>query len=213
MCNPGVRARHGAVAQIDGRPVLQPASNRVLTPEPGRSLKKSPPLKPVAFTLLPVPPCPSANENAAGGGVGVVVITSRPKAAAETVEKSDGDNSTRGFISTGKKPLSPKAAVKPAPAAKKKPKKSSHPWTSPFAAHEKVTVPGSIAAAQREKTTLMQAQRKMRIAHYGRVPGKVVPLSSSPPGSMDGGSNEESNRCCLITSNSGKSWPVLCFQP
>ncbi|MQM11766.1 hypothetical protein Taro_044677 [Colocasia esculenta] len=192
MCNPGVRARHGAVAQIDGRPVLQPASNRVLTPETGHPLKKLPLQKPfAASTTLST----SSNENTIRLDTSVV-LASRPVAAPATVEKREGE-----------KPLSPKVAqvnLGPAVAKKKAPKKSSssHSWSSPFVSREKVTVPGSIAAAQREKATLLQAQRKMKIAHYGRVPGKVVPLSSSPPASTDAGGPDDSNRCCLITSNS-----------
>ncbi|RAL53488.1 hypothetical protein DM860_007160 [Cuscuta australis] len=58
--------------------------------------------------------------------------------------------------------------------------------------------PGSIAAAMREQAAIMQVQRKMRIAHYGR--------SKSGKGSSGGGeaiaAGREEKRCSFITPNS-----------
>ncbi|KAH7661971.1 Methyladenine glycosylase protein [Dioscorea alata] len=57
--------------------------------------------------------------------------------------------------------------------------------------------PGSIAAAQREQASLLQVQRKMKIAHYGRVSAsKVAPFDSSH------GVPQEEKRCSFITVNS-----------
>lgn len=65
--------------------------------------------------------------------------------------------------------------------------------------------PGSIAAVRREQMALQHAQRKMRIAHYGRSKSakfeKVVPLLDSLPRTKI--SEEEEKRCSFITSNSG----------
>jgi DNA-3-methyladenine glycosylase I len=61
--------------------------------------------------------------------------------------------------------------------------------------------PGSIAAVRREHMALQQAQRKMRIAHYGRSKSanfdKVAPFDSSTK------TTEEEKRCSFITPNSG----------
>ncbi|KAM0952167.1 putative DNA-3-methyladenine glycosylase I [Dioscorea sansibarensis] len=58
--------------------------------------------------------------------------------------------------------------------------------------------PGSIAAAQREQASLLQVQRKMKIAHYGRVSSasKVAPFDSAH------GVPQEEKRCSFITVNS-----------
>lgn len=66
--------------------------------------------------------------------------------------------------------------------------------------------PGSIAAARREQVAIMQVQRKMRIAHYGRTKSakydtKIVPLDSSS--SLTTANVKEERRCHFITSNSG----------
>jgi DNA-3-methyladenine glycosylase I len=60
--------------------------------------------------------------------------------------------------------------------------------------------PGRIAAARREHVAMMQEQRKIRTAHYGRTKsskyeGKVAPLESL--------SAREEKRCTFITPNSG----------
>lgn len=64
--------------------------------------------------------------------------------------------------------------------------------------------PGSIAAGRREQMALLQAQRKMRIAHYGRSKSekfeKVVPFDSSSD--MTTKNAEEEKRCSFITPNS-----------
>ncbi|EXB51223.1 Putative Glutamine amidotransferase [Morus notabilis] len=67
--------------------------------------------------------------------------------------------------------------------------------------------PGSIAAVRREQMALQQAQRKMRIAHYGRSKSakfeRVVPIDNNS--SLDLMANktaEEEKRCSFITANS-----------
>lgn len=69
--------------------------------------------------------------------------------------------------------------------------------------------PGSIAAVRREQMALQHAQRKMRIAHYGRSKSakfeRVVPaLSDSTSVNLTvNKTNEEEKRCSFITANSG----------
>ncbi|XP_031473320.1 uncharacterized protein LOC116245868 [Nymphaea colorata] len=61
--------------------------------------------------------------------------------------------------------------------------------------------PGSIAAARREQVSLLQAQRKQKIAHYGRTPkAGVKPLQEEPltPTSEA----QEHKKCNFITPNS-----------
>ncbi|KAL8513333.1 hypothetical protein ACS0TY_019512 [Phlomoides rotata] len=55
---------------------------------------------------------------------------------------------------------------------------------------------GSIAAARREQVSILQEQRKMRIAHYGRTPKSKPDQHSSPPNSS------QTQRCSFITPNS-----------
>jgi len=65
--------------------------------------------------------------------------------------------------------------------------------------------PGSIAAVRREQMALQHAQRKMKIAHYGRSKSakfeRVVPLD--PSTNLPSKTSEEEKRCSFITPNSG----------
>lgn len=77
-----------------------------------------------------------------------------------------------------------------------------------------VEAPGSIAAARREQVAIMQEQRKMKIAHYGRTKsgkyqGKVVPVLDSAANSSTI-SERQQKRCSFITPNSGTNLYFLC---
>ncbi|GJY58134.1 DNA glycosylase [Tanacetum coccineum] len=71
-----------------------------------------------------------------------------------------------------------------------------------------VDSPGSIAAARREQVAVMQVQRKMRIAHYGRSKSAKYDSSSKltsysfDPNSLTSGIVKEDKRCTFITPNS-----------
>lgn len=69
--------------------------------------------------------------------------------------------------------------------------------------------PGSIAAVRREQMALQHAQRKMKIAHYGRSKSakfeRVVPIDSSVS-LRPNKTSEEEKRCSFITANSGISF-------
>lgn len=72
-----------------------------------------------------------------------------------------------------------------------------------------IEMPGSIAAGRREQMALQHAQRKMRIAHYGRsksanFEAKVVPLVDSLGINHKGGEQPTllERRCTSVTPNS-----------
>lgn len=190
MCNSNVKS--AGVAQIDGRPVLQPAGNRVAAPEPDASR----PLKKSLQKSLSMPVYYDSNATAGA----------RPAPA---------ENTTRAAANSS--PLPPaKATTKAAgafPAEKSgRPKAARRPGAVPppvvaFAALEALEPAGSIAAAQREHAAQAQAQRKLRIAHYGRtasfsrVEGRVVGAAAAAaeravPASPTG---HDEKRCSFIT--------------
>ncbi|XP_072986118.1 uncharacterized protein [Typha latifolia] len=186
MCNSKFKTCHAvglaAVRQIDGRAVLQPASNRVVvTLEAGRPMKKS-----------------------------LHKSLSLPTSFCSTNDLDDNETRTplkrsheANFLnSSTDKPVTPKPATKPAPVVRKKSNKMIEISTE-SSLFSRDRTPGSIAARQREHASLMQAQRKMRIAHYGRaaskLEGKVVPLHSFINATT---TNQEEKRCSFITSNS-----------
>ncbi|KAJ4816297.1 DNA glycosylase superfamily protein [Rhynchospora pubera] len=67
-----------------------------------------------------------------------------------------------------------------------------------------IDVAGSIAAAQRVQTAIVQAQRKMRIAHYGRTKSMVERKSASVIDSTiyEETGNQDEKRCSFITNYS-----------
>jgi DNA-3-methyladenine glycosylase I len=91
------------------------------------------------------------------------------------------------------------APAPPKPVSSTKTKKLSH--LVPVS----IDVAGSIAAAQRVQTAIVQAQRKMRIAHYGRTKSMIDRKSASV---VDGTiyettSSQDEKRCSFITDYSG----------
>ena len=196
MCNSNVKS--AGVAQIDGRPVLQPAGNRVAPPEGARPLKKS------LHKSLSMPasfdnnaaarPAPENTTRAAPAApllppATPASVTARAtKAAAAAAEKSRAKGS--------RKP----GAVLPVVT---------------FAALEAFEPAGSIAAAQREHAALAQAQRKLRIAHYGRtasfsrVEGRVGATATAEPAVPASPAGLDEKRCSFITPYSGRLHTLL----
>ncbi|KAH0455049.1 hypothetical protein IEQ34_016973 [Dendrobium chrysotoxum] len=115
-------------------------------------------------------------------------------------------NDTNGLNSSGEKPPTPRsAAAKPPIVVRKKSKKlfaGGLPGLEPAALTAAATAAGSIAAAQREQASLMQQQRKLRIAHYGKMSAKLQNKSVAVHSGNNGGVNQEEKRCTFITSNS-----------
>ncbi|KAF7121230.1 hypothetical protein RHSIM_Rhsim13G0136000 [Rhododendron simsii] len=200
----GTAVDHHHIINMNGRPVLQPTCNVPVPPllQRRNSLFKNNKNKVIST------PTPTPTPNAK------VLVTPPVSRMLQSPVVKRGNHDPNGFNSSGEKEFTPRGSSK---SVAKKSKKgggstgggvvppnslaeasSSLKYVSSFI----VEAPGSIAAARREQVAIMQVQRKMKIAHYGRTNsgkyqlGKVVPLdSSSAP------ANEE-KRCSFITSNS-----------
>ncbi|KAG6522053.1 uncharacterized protein LOC122052537 [Zingiber officinale] len=204
MCHSKIRSSDAASPAIDGRQVLQPPSNRI-------SPLESP--RPVKHTLQKSTSLPTSFANAAAAGVFSIDHPSPPipytKITATALLKRRGE--PIGLDSSTEKLRTPKASTWSPPAAARKEKKNKKP--------EKVSgeirladfssgllrnrVAGSVAAAQREHAALVQAQRKLRIAHYGRTPAKIEELAGSiecPDIAMS--ASQEEKKCSFITPSS-----------
>ncbi|CAM0883229.1 unnamed protein product [Alopecurus aequalis] len=203
MCNSNVKS--AGVAQIAGRPVLQPAGNRVAAPETARPLKKS---------LQKSLSMPASYDNAAaaatttcatapkatGAGDIARAAAAAPYLLPPTSAKAAGARAAAASVGAEKnrKALKKAAAVLPVVTF------------AGLEAFEVAGPAGSIAAAQREHVTQAQAQRKSRIAHYGRtasfsrVEGKVgstatataTAAAAAPVAALD------EKRCSFITAYS-----------
>ena len=179
-------------SKFNSRPVLQPTGNRVL--DRRNSLKKQhPSLKPPSAAAVS-PPSPKSKSP-------------RPPA---TKRANDGNNPMN---SSSEKILIPAAVSRPRATLDRKKSKSfklggngnvicdNGGFEVAYASSLITESPGSIAAVRREQVALQQAQRKMRIAHYGRSKSarfeKIVPLDSKIKPAV------EDRRCSFITPNSG----------
>uniref|UniRef100_A0ACD5WJC1 Uncharacterized protein n=1 Tax=Avena sativa TaxID=4498 RepID=A0ACD5WJC1_AVESA len=197
MCNSNVKS--SGVAQIAGRPVLQPAGNRVAAPEVARPLKKS---------LQKSLSMPASYDNAAAAAApkNTAAASDFARAAAATPcllppTPAKAAGASRAAASTGG-----------ADKSRKAPKKAGAvlPVVT-FAALEAFEVAGpagSIAAAQREHVTQAQAQRKSRIAHYGRtasfsrVEGRVGATATATATVTTAAAALDEKRCSFITAYS-----------
>lgn len=190
------------IINMNGRPVLQPTCNVPVPPllQRRNSLFKNNKNKVIST------PTPNAKV--------LVTPPVSPKLQSPVVIKR-GNHDPNGFNSSGEKEFTPRGSSKSVAKKSKKGGGSTGGGVVPpnslaeassslkYASSFIVEAPGSIAAARREQVAIMQVQRKMKIAHYGRTNsgkyqlGKVVPLdSSSAPA-------HEEKRCSFITSNSG----------
>ncbi|KAF6173778.1 hypothetical protein GIB67_009951 [Kingdonia uniflora] len=194
------------VASIDGRPVLQPGGNRVPILERRNSLKKIVPKTPSP----PPPPQPLPHSSSTRTTPPI-----SPKSKSPRPMALKRGNDPNGLNSSVDKTLTQRAIPKLATLVRKKSKKSSsvasasvsvgvvssivEPSALTYASSLIVEAPGSIAAARREQVTLVQAQRKLRIAHYGRTKSRKfdgnVPVDVLSPTSRE-------KRCTFITPNS-----------
>ncbi|XP_078149751.1 DNA glycosylase superfamily protein [Carex rostrata] len=149
MCNSKPKS---PMAQIDGRPVLQPASNRI-----------------------------SINPNCQ---------TPRKK----SLKKIDNHKEIKTAVSFHKvsPPISPKPVTPKSDGLKNKAKLI-------LKGGNEVHIPGTIAIEYRQKGSLTNEERKIRVAHYGRV-------GSIKNATLDLESNasdvKEEKRCSFITPNS-----------
>ncbi|CAD6229501.1 unnamed protein product [Miscanthus lutarioriparius] len=154
MCNSNVKS--AGVAQIDGRPVLQPAGNRVAAPaDAARPLKKS------LQKSLSMPASYDNNNNATAAARPAAAASLLPPSTPASVTARAAARAVGAAVAAEKTSRSTKASRKPGAVL---------PVVT-FAALEafEPAAAGSIAAAQREHAAQAQAQRKLRIAHYGRT--------------------------------------------
>ncbi|KAK9269391.1 hypothetical protein L1049_001164 [Liquidambar formosana] len=214
MCSSKAKVRPGfditpAVARINGRPVLQPTCNRVPSLERRNSLKKVSPKSPPP----PLPPPPTSATSAKSKANNSLTPPISPKSKSPRPPAIKRGNDINGLNSSSEKVLTPRKTVT---LERKKSKKISggggggggavSAAVSPsmessfsYSSSLIVEAPGTIAAVRREQMAFSQAQRKMRIAHYGRTnsakfEAKIVPIESSSSG--------EEKRCSFITPNS-----------
>ncbi|TXG48406.1 hypothetical protein EZV62_027700 [Acer yangbiense] len=198
---------------INGRLVLQPTSNQVPNLERRNSLKKttspkSPTLKPTPLPLRTSTTTTSnvkTNKSSLSPPISPKLKSPRPPA----VKRGNDPNELN---SSAEKVMTPRCTTTKLVNSIKKPKSTtttngggaalilpSYDTTALI-----VDSPGSIAAARREQVAIMQEQRKMKIAHYGRTKsakfeGKVSDgqLDSSLTGVVG-----KEKRCSFITPNS-----------
>ncbi|XP_016447091.1 uncharacterized protein LOC107772117 [Nicotiana tabacum] len=161
------------LSHINGRPVFQPYSNRDPLLERHNSLKKS-----------PSKTSPIATTHTSPSKIKISATTSPISPKIKRVSDSNILN-----IST-EKIVTPKSNAKSTKYVKN---------SSFFSILE---VPGSIAAARREQVAMMQVQRKMKTAHYGRTNSAKYENRVTPLDSSNSSSPKESKRCSFITPNS-----------
>lgn len=204
-----------AVARINGRPVLQPACNGVPTLDRRNSLKKnlsqkSPPPPQLLQPPLPISPPksksprpPSVKRGSDINGLGsssekVVVVTTpgSVSSSSSATTKSESNKSKRTTIHENT----------PTPA-NHSPISTAAVMMS-YSSSLIMESPGSIAAVRREHAALQQAQRKKRIAHYGRtksgkLEAKMASFTESSTALAGANGSTEEKRCSFITPNSG----------
>ncbi|KAJ9168551.1 hypothetical protein P3X46_020057 [Hevea brasiliensis] len=195
-----------AVAKINGRPVLQPTCNRVPTPERRNSLKKILP-KPPPTPPPPPPPPPSTFPSIAP--ISPKSKSPRPTAIKRGIDPNCLNSSSEKVVIPRNTPKAPGLERKKSKSFKESSvgigilsSSSSAEASLSYSSLLIVEAPGSIAAVRREQMALQHAQRKMRIAHYGRsksakFESNVVPIDSSTTKP-----DEEEKRCSFITPNS-----------
>ncbi|XP_020204036.1 uncharacterized protein LOC109789486 isoform X1 [Cajanus cajan] len=189
----GIEATNTAtspVARINGRPVLQPTCNRVPNLERRNSIKKVSPKS-------PSPPSPPNKTSL------TPPISPKPKSPRPPAIKRG--NESNGLNSSSEKIVTPRNTTKTPSTLERKKSKSFKEASLSYSSSLITESPGSIAAVRREQMALQHAERKMKIAHYGRSKSakfeKVVPLDTSA--NLTSKTSEEEKRCSFITANSG----------
>ncbi|KAL8159873.1 hypothetical protein V2J09_001410 [Rumex salicifolius] len=207
------------------RPVLQPTCNRVVpTLDRRNSLKKLAP-------RTPPPPPPPPPRAAAKSPTSPKLRSPRPPATKRLGSETNGLTSSSDRIHLPKSGAGSAAPRVPTLERKKSKKLSSAAHLSPpepcapaltrsYSSSLITEAPGSFAAVRREQVALQCAQRKMKIAHYGRsksakyesVGQKLASPLMESLGSFkqstvvspleNTGINVEEKRCTFITPNS-----------
>ncbi|ONK74875.1 uncharacterized protein A4U43_C03F11020 [Asparagus officinalis] len=179
MCNSKMKSGHAIgltdVAKIDGRPVLQPACNRVTTlcQPNNKPIKKSLQRSLSSPMAISITKTTNAFDASAKSSPKKKVATPPISPKPKPIKRNDPYSPN----TSSEKPITPRLTAK-LPVVRKKTKtlETSLSFKGVSNSYELLMAdraPGSIAAAQREQASLMQAQRKMKIAHYGRTPEKL----------------------------------------
>ncbi|KAI9161219.1 hypothetical protein LWI28_015533 [Acer negundo] len=227
MCSSKVKVTTGiepikpAVAKINGRPVLQPTCNRVPNLERRTSLKKlsPPPLPTFATTTVN-----KSNNKTSLNGSATPPISPKSKSPRPLAIKRGNDNNnnnSNALNSSSEKVVIPRNNTVIKTLERKKSKSFKEASSSghvlgnsyteaslTYSSSLIVESPGSIAAVRREQMALQHAQRKMRIAHYGRSKSakfesnKIVPLHDRNDHNSSTDQEEDHKRCSFITANS-----------
>ncbi|EEF46588.1 DNA-3-methyladenine glycosylase, putative, partial [Ricinus communis] len=202
-----------AVARINGRPVLQPTCNHVPTPDKRSSFKK------MSLNCPPPPPPPSSPPSSTFDDKTTTPVSPKSKSPRPPAIKRGSD--PNGLNASSEKVVIPSNNSRTPRLERKKSKsfKETSAGTGLFSSSASsaeaslhysssliVESPGSIAAVRREQMAFQHAQRKMRIAHYGRSKSakfeanNVFPIDSLT--NISTKSDEEEKRCNFITPNS-----------
>ncbi|KEH19325.1 DNA-3-methyladenine glycosylase I [Medicago truncatula] len=183
------------VAKINGRPVLQPTCNRVPNLERRNSIKKLPPK---SLSLPSSPPLPTKTSS---------TPPLSPKLKSPRPPATKRVNETYLLNTSSEKIVIPRNSTKISTIKKSKSfKEGSTEASLSYSSNLITDSPGSIAGLRREQMALQNAQRKMKIAHYGRSKSAKfesvsIPLDSSN-NLISKTSEEEEKRCSFITPNS-----------
>lgn len=219
-----------AISDINGRPVLQPAkANRVLPLlERRNTLKKSASMK---YSTINPPQLTTSTTPTSGKNTNRPSTTTTPplspKLKSPRQPATKRGNDPNGLNSSAEKViLTPRCTTaKPVLTPVKKSKNAANSVivgdttttttttsSSPILKYSSASIveePGSIAAARREQVAVMQVQRKMRIAHYGRSKSAKydncklsAEFSSSLTTTTTTTTVREEKRCSFITLNS-----------
>ncbi|WJX87474.1 DNA-3-methyladenine glycosylase I [Trifolium repens] len=186
------------VAKINGRPVLQPTCNRFPILERRNSIKK---VQPKSLST-PLPP----NKTSSTPPLSPKLL----KSLSPRLPSTKRINETNGLNTSSEKIITPKKSTKIIPTLERKNSKSfkegSIEASLSYSSSMITDSPGSIAGLRREQMAMQNAQRKMKIAHYGRSKSakfESVPLDSfSNITSKTSEEEEEEKRCSFITPNS-----------
>ncbi|CAH9121848.1 unnamed protein product [Cuscuta epithymum] len=151
-----------------------------------------------AAALMPLTP-PSDSEGSPPAITSPV--TPKIKSPRQPAVKRSG-NDPHGLNSSAEKVLIPRGSSRAqASLLAKKSRRGGGGGAS--VAEMIVDDPGSIAAAMREQAAIMQEQRKMRIAHYGRTKSAKYERRVPTAGDFSAaGAAREDKRCSFITPNS-----------
>ncbi|KAE8654112.1 hypothetical protein F3Y22_tig00117056pilonHSYRG00907 [Hibiscus syriacus] len=198
--------RTPSVARINGRPVLQPTCNRVPSLDRRNSLKKIPPISPPQTQPLTSTSPPTTSVANGSRAKASLTPPLSPSSKFPTPVKRGSD--PNGLNMSTEKVVIPRSTNRTLERKKSKSFKEGmgnglstcvDPSSLSYSSALLVDSPGSIAAVRREQVALQQAQRKMRIAHYGRSKSAKFESQMVP---LDNTKSAEEKKCSFITPNS-----------